>query len=258
MKKYKIVNGFIVALIDIPQHDVKAGDTGGRVDSYQNLSQDGTSWIGKHACVLDNASVTGNAYVTDTSILLGNVWVGDSACVYGRSVLMGDVEVDHSARVNSCVLQGDVVLRRMAVAEFSQMRGNVTLTDRVKVNGAFMQGHLVMRDTVQVHGTAHLDGDGVLSGGTVISRTRPNDSRLSLTIPKGVDLRDARIAHDYDLVLLTIPSKGVFAAYQNFKSGQVYVSSDGCTIPLDEFEPEFKTSHPKVIAFFRNYFPERS
>ena len=55
MKKYKLtgetkeIDGKILhrirALIDIPEHDVKAGDLGGWIEAKRNLSQNGEAWV---------------------------------------------------------------------------------------------------------------------------------------------------------------------------------------------------------------------
>lgn len=62
MKKYELtgetkeIGGVtlhrIRALIDIPEHDVKAGDLGGWIEAERNLSQNGEAWV------------TGKAWVT--------------------------------------------------------------------------------------------------------------------------------------------------------------------------------------------------
>ena len=53
----------IRALIDISRYGVKAGDLGGWIEKYDNLSQDGDAWVCGNAEVRDNAEVYGNAKV---------------------------------------------------------------------------------------------------------------------------------------------------------------------------------------------------
>lgn len=89
MKKYeftgevKYIGGKILhrirALIDIPEHDVKAGDLGGWIEAERNLSQKGDAWVTGSACVTDSAWVTGEARVT------GNAWVTGNARVMESS-----------------------------------------------------------------------------------------------------------------------------------------------------------------------------
>ncbi len=77
MKKYKLtgetkeIDGKILhrirALIDIPEHDVKAGDLGGWIEAKRNLSQNGEAWVTGSACVTGKAWVSGNARIIKSS-----------------------------------------------------------------------------------------------------------------------------------------------------------------------------------------------
>lgn len=62
----------VKALVDIPEHNVKAGDLGGRVTSKFTLSQEGTCWIGSDAEVLGNVSVSENAFIGGTARVFCN------------------------------------------------------------------------------------------------------------------------------------------------------------------------------------------
>ena len=68
MQKYEIITdqedanyGHIRALIDFG--NVKKGDLGGKIDNYNNLSQEDNCWVGYYARVYGNAEVCGNAEV---------------------------------------------------------------------------------------------------------------------------------------------------------------------------------------------------
>ena len=115
MKKYELtdktkeIGGKILhrirALIDIPLHDVNAGDFGGWIEAERNLSQKGAAWVTDSACVMDSARVTdsawvmGNALVTDSAWVMGNALVMDSACVMGNALVMDSACVTGKARV---------------------------------------------------------------------------------------------------------------------------------------------------------------
>ena len=84
MQKYEIIDdqndehyGHIKALTDFG--DVKKGDIGGKIDSYDNLSQEGDCWVHTGAQVRGDAKVSGNARVYD------HAKVYDNARVYGDS-----------------------------------------------------------------------------------------------------------------------------------------------------------------------------
>lgn len=51
----------IRALVDIPKHDIKAGDLGGQIEGEWNLSQDNACWVRGYACVSGSSKVSGDA-----------------------------------------------------------------------------------------------------------------------------------------------------------------------------------------------------
>jgi NDP-sugar pyrophosphorylase family protein len=119
--------------------DVKAGDTGGFVQSYDNLSQSGNCWvyhdakvmgqakihenarISHHSIVCDYAQVYGDAevnehghvghcsrlfdhaMVTDHAILAGNAEVCGEACILGDATVIGQAEMCGAALIQSTV-----------------------------------------------------------------------------------------------------------------------------------------------------------
>ncbi len=64
----------IKALVDMPLHNVKAGDLGGFIEKHENLQED--AWV------------------------YGNAEVSDSAEVYGRALVCGNDEVSDNAEVS--------------------------------------------------------------------------------------------------------------------------------------------------------------
>ena len=83
----------IRALIDIPEHDVKAGDLGGYLETEENLSHNGAAWVA------GSALVTGSARVMDSAWVTGKALVMDSARVMGEARVTGSALVTDSARV---------------------------------------------------------------------------------------------------------------------------------------------------------------
>ena len=89
MKKYELtgetkeIGGKILhrirALIDIPEHDVKAGDLGGWIEAEKNLSQNGAAWVTGEALVTGWARVMDSAWVTDSARVTGSAWVMKSS-----------------------------------------------------------------------------------------------------------------------------------------------------------------------------------
>lgn len=109
MKKYELtaetkeIGGKILhrirALIDIPLHDVKAGDLGGWIEAGRNLSQEGSAWVADEACV------TGSAWVTDSACVTGAAWVTGAACVTGAAWVSGNARVMESS---DCITIGAI------------------------------------------------------------------------------------------------------------------------------------------------------
>ena len=104
MQKYEIIDdqndenyGHIKALIDFG--DVKKGDIGGKIDNYNNLSQEGDCWVGYYARVYDDAKVFDNAEVFGSAKVYDNAWVFDNAKVYGSSEVFRNAEVYKNAKV---------------------------------------------------------------------------------------------------------------------------------------------------------------
>ena len=67
--------------------DVKAGDTGGFIESVNNLSQDGDAWVYGYAEVYGNAKVYGDAKVCGDNdyIVFKNFWSSGRYFTWTRS-----------------------------------------------------------------------------------------------------------------------------------------------------------------------------
>lgn len=102
-----IIHYRIRALIDLPQHGVKAGDIGGFVSGYHNVRNG--AWIGGNAeveetaVVADGSLVFGNARVCGKSVVLDSI-VFDSALIYGNvtsSLVTGMAYVEQGEHVEN-------------------------------------------------------------------------------------------------------------------------------------------------------------
>ena len=83
----------IRALVDIPRHDVKAGDLGGWIEAERNLDQEFDAWVS------DNARVCGDAWVYDNARVYGIARVSDNARVCGDAQVCGNAQGCGNARV---------------------------------------------------------------------------------------------------------------------------------------------------------------
>lgn len=84
---------------------VKRGSKGGLVDSPDNLSQDGSCWITKDACVYGNARIEDDALINDRAIVCAD------AIVRGKSIINDDCQVCGKSIVDGCsVVAGSIEL----------------------------------------------------------------------------------------------------------------------------------------------------
>ena len=127
----------IRALIDIPVHDVKAGDLGGWIEAEKNLSQKGAAWVTDSAVVMDAACVTGDARVMDSARVTGLSLVAGNALVMGNARVMGTARVTDSARVTdeALVTGAALVTGEALVTDEARVMGKALVTDSARVTG---------------------------------------------------------------------------------------------------------------------------
>ena len=125
----------VEALVDIPRHDVKAGDIGGYVESEKSLSHYGDAWVGGNARVFKNARVKDNALITDSAELkqkakaLENAVIGGTSEITQWSVAAGNAQVAGASTMSwHSRVDGDARLESASLL----MRTHVTGTNVVK------------------------------------------------------------------------------------------------------------------------------
>jgi NDP-sugar pyrophosphorylase family protein len=112
MKKYELLKSDttiqqgktlyrIKYLIDIPRHNIEAGDLGGFLESENNLSHDGNAVVLDDARIFGNARVSDNARVYGNAKVSGNVWISGDAEVFDNAVVYGDAMIFGNTKVNS-------------------------------------------------------------------------------------------------------------------------------------------------------------
>ena len=109
----------------------KDGIKGGWLESYKNLSQDGTCKVLEDAVVMDRAYVFGNAEVS------GNAKVFNGAAVFGNAIIYGDAEVYGKAYVhdNTKVYGKAQVHGEASVSGNAEIYGNAVVSDFAEVYG---------------------------------------------------------------------------------------------------------------------------
>ncbi len=105
--------------------DVKAGDKGGWVSGYHNLSQEGNCWIYDDACACDDSHVSDNAKLKDYACINENVDILGNAIIEKNSRLCGSISVEDNALltddtiVEGCfiTIKGNSILRKNACVD---------------------------------------------------------------------------------------------------------------------------------------------
>ena len=144
MKKYKLTDETIeyncVTLYRIEAlrnfGSIKAGDKGGFVQSYHNLSQEGDCWIHGEAKVFGNAKVYENAQVFGSAEVCGYASVKGDAFVFGRAKVYGSAFVKGNA----------FVFGRAKVYGWAKVFGKAQVFGDAKVYGnAFVKGDAIIK-----------------------------------------------------------------------------------------------------------------
>lgn len=115
---------------------IKAGDKGGFVQSYHNLSQEGDCWIHGEAKVFGNAKVYENAQVFGRAEVCGYASVKGDAFVFGIAKVYGSAFVKGNA----------FVFGRVEVYDWAKVYGKAQVFGDAKVYGnAFVKGDAIIK-----------------------------------------------------------------------------------------------------------------
>ena len=122
--------------------NVEAGDLGGLLSGYRNLSQEG------HCCVLEDARVVSKAHVCGNAVVSGKAIVKDdslvsehsrvkgNAIIEGRSCISGFVYIQGNAQVRDSKIFGNLDLDGDAKIIESSIATNATITGSASVIGS--------------------------------------------------------------------------------------------------------------------------
>lgn len=119
----------IVARVDIPRHNVKAGSYGGWIESGANLSQKGDSWVANSAFVCEQAKVSGDALIAGDSCVYGYAKISGKSRVLGNSRVQDECEIHHQVVVGSSYLEGSVVVSGTVSIFQSTLIGDIAISN---------------------------------------------------------------------------------------------------------------------------------
>ena len=128
---------------------VMKGDLGGFIESEDNLSHDGGSWVMNDSCVYERAHIIGNALVGGCAHVHGNSLVSEHAYVYENALVSGNAHVHGNALVSeNAHVHGNANIYGSSI-----IRGNTHVYDDVIIHG-----------DANISGNAHVHGDANISG----------------------------------------------------------------------------------------------
>lgn len=189
MRKYEFTNEYIIvdgkklyrvrAIRDIYTQIgiIESGTIGGFIESEDNLSHDGGSWV------MNNARVYGNAQVYEDACVYGNAWVFrnalvyENALVYGNARVFGNVQVYGNARVSGSAW----------VSGNAQVYGDALVFGDAHVYGdACVSGNAQVYENSQVFGNAQVYENACVSGNAHICKNAAISSNEDYIVVKGV------------------------------------------------------------------------
>ena len=176
----------IRALRDV-REDVHAGDLGGFVQSEENLSQDGQSWIADNAVAAEEAYIHGDAILWDYYCARG------CASISGPSRIGGNAIVEDYAIITAGYVHGNVHISGNAKLFANAVTGSIpTVMEKASVYGE-LGGEIEVRETAVILPSVMIDNptSDVIHIGPddiAIERKFKRESSL-LTPPPGFQLK---------------------------------------------------------------------
>ena len=153
--------------------NVKAGDIGGWVCSYNNLSQEGDCWIYDNAKCLDNSRVYDNAKMFGNSVMYDNAVMLNNSIMYDNSKMFNNSKMyDKSIMCNNAEMCGNATMYDSSIMyDNSKMSNNSKMYDEARMydnavmfNDSKMFGNSKMYNNARMFDYAILDKDKLLYG----------------------------------------------------------------------------------------------
>ncbi len=145
--------------------DVKKGNLGGFVESYNNLFEEGNCWI------YNDAKVFGNAGVHDNARICGNAEIFNNAIVFDNALICDNAKIFNDARIGgNAVILGDVRIYNCAkVYDDALIRDNVKIFGSAEVyNNAKICDYAMICDNAKIFDYARIGGTAQIYGNAEI------------------------------------------------------------------------------------------
>lgn len=185
----------LVALVDIPLHNVKAGDLGGYVTARNALSHEGSCWIGEQAQVIDGVKVQGDAYVGG-NVFIYNPYgyplvIKDEARVQGNATVALTIDESGSRQISptsfgttiggKAIISGSVLaINVQEISGFAKISGNAQIYDAKIISGnADISGDVEINEFVKILGDTRISGKSIIGASTTVRDCSIADTQLA-------------------------------------------------------------------------------
>lgn len=148
--------------------NVRKGDKGGFIESEDNLSHEGNSWVYNEAKVYHKAKVLDNATVRDYAVITGYAILSDNVTVMDKTVVTHQAKIlDYSVIEDYAFISDKAVIRG-----FSTIKDKAFIYGNAKIEGCIIGGHIEVRDDVTISKEVKIEGIGRFEGNAVISSNK--------------------------------------------------------------------------------------
>ena len=176
--------------------DVKKGDLGGFVSSYDNLSQEDNCWI------YDDAAVMNNAILEDNSTIHNRVIVCHDSIVRCNSKISKSCRIYDSTKITNSTISGKSVLRNINIVgsmingvilsykgkvwiEYSTIRGSLLLSESLIFNSKIIsdrasiyQDSVIMRSNIRLLNGSDIYSSWVYEYSNIYANLKLHNSKI--------------------------------------------------------------------------------
>ena len=145
--------------------NVEKGDKGGFIESEDNLSHEGNSWIYDEARVYDKAKILDNAIIHDHAVIREYAEVSGNALVMGKASIRGVAKVCGTSTIKDKVDIYDEAI----ITGYSTIEDNSSIHGKAKIEGSYIKGYIRIGDEVIISKGIRLEGIGTFIGDAIIS-----------------------------------------------------------------------------------------
>jgi carbonic anhydrase/acetyltransferase-like protein (isoleucine patch superfamily) len=197
----------LVALRDIPEHGVKAGDIGGFIDGKAKLSQTGSCWIAENAMVSGHVTIEDDVYINGNATVTA---IGNRATI----AVKDHVKIGGDATVRQIAMAFED-RENLVISGKAQISGNTLMINVTRITGnAKIYGHtqimhgVIIKDNVEICDHARVFGSQISGSSKISDRAAiGRNSQIHDTDISGVTVINGQVINNGNY-----PSEGILPA----------------------------------------------